>query len=177
MTKNKKTTCHSSVYQPTRAPRDSTKRGADRPDAKACAQPNSKATRGQQGVRPCSAAKPLPGRDRARRIRSSRRRQHPPESNSTLSDGGREREVRKIHPPTRPPVTGRGSGKGGDLGGAAATGGPNRASARKAMGSGLGTAAAVNPGASSQPARSSTYAFTRAAAAAERKVMGRREAA
>ncbi|RLN42659.1 putative LRR receptor-like serine/threonine-protein kinase [Panicum miliaceum] len=47
------------------------------------------------------------------------------------------------------------------------------------MGSGLGTAAAVKPGASSQPARSSTYAFTRAAAAAagKKKVMGRREAA
>jgi len=46
----------------------------------------------------------------SRRIRSSWR-QHPPKPNSTLSGGGRERVVRKIHPPTGPPVTGSRPGR------------------------------------------------------------------
>ena len=60
---------------------------------------DARATGYLQAARPCSEAV-ASCRGRARRIRSSRRRQHPPKSNSTLSDGGREREVRKIHPPT-----------------------------------------------------------------------------
>jgi len=151
-----------------------------------CAQPNSKATRGQQATYSprARAAKPLPpavvalGESAAAGGGSIRQSPIPPYP----TGGEKGRFERSTHPPTHPPgrrqLLGEAVGTGGGRT-PAATGWPSRASARKAMGSGLGTAASVNPGASSQPARSSTYAFTRAAAAAaeKKKVMGRQEAA